>query len=41
MRLVRPVMATAKTGSFYLTETVEIPAASADGTIVQGTIDLG
>ena len=34
-------MAKAKTGSFYLTETVELPAASADGTIVQGTIDLG
>lgn len=34
-------MATAKTGSFYLTETVTIPNASADGTIVQGTIDLG
>jgi len=28
------------TGSFYLTETVLLPAASADGTIVQGTIDL-
>jgi len=34
-------MATAKTGSFYLTETVTLPNASADGTIVQGTIDLG
>lgn len=34
-------MATAKTGSFYLTETVVLPAASADGTVVQGTIDLG
>jgi len=34
-------MATAKTGSFYLTETVTIPAASADGTIVEGTLDLG
>ena len=33
-------MATAKTGSFYLNETVTIPAASADGTIVQGTLDL-
>jgi hypothetical protein len=33
-------MATAKTGSFYLTETVLIPAASADGTIIQGTVDL-
>jgi len=34
-------MATAKTGSFYLTETVTIPAASASGTRVQGVIDLG
>jgi hypothetical protein len=34
-------MATAKTGSFYLTETVTIPAASAAGTRIQGTIDLG
>jgi len=34
-------MATAKTGSFYLTESIMIPAASADGTIVQGVIDLG
>jgi len=34
-------MATAKTGSFYLTETVILPAASANGTRVQGTIDLG
>jgi len=34
-------MATAKTGSFYLTETVTIPAGSADGTVVQGEIDLG
>jgi len=34
-------MATAKTGSFYLTETVTLPATSADGTRVQGTIDLG
>ena len=34
-------MATAKTGSFYLTETVTIPAATADGGRVQGTIDLG
>ena len=33
-------MATAKTGSFYLTETVTIPAASADGTRVQATVDL-
>mgnify|MGYP003112844606 FL=1 len=34
-------MATAKTGSFYLTETITLPAASTDGTVVQGTIDLG
>jgi hypothetical protein len=34
-------MATAKTGSFYLTETVTLPGNSADGTVVQGTIDLG
>jgi len=34
-------MATAKTGSFYLTESALIPAASADGTRVAGTIDLG
>jgi len=35
------VMARAKTGSFYLTETVVIPAAAAVGTRYQGTIDLG
>ena len=34
-------MATAKTGSFYLTETVTLPTASVSGTVVQGTIDLG
>jgi hypothetical protein len=34
-------MATAKTGSFYLTETVTLPALSGDGTRVTGTIDLG
>jgi len=34
-------MATAKTGSFYLTETVTLPAATASGGRVQGTIDLG
>lgn len=28
------------TGSFYLTETVLMPPASADGTLVQGTVDL-
>lgn len=34
-------MATAKTGSFYLTETITLPAGSANGARVQGTIDLG
>jgi len=34
-------MATAKTGSFYLTETVILPAAALSGSRVQGTIDLG
>lgn len=34
-------MATAKTGSFYLTETVTLPAATASGGRVTGTIDLG
>jgi len=34
-------MATAKTGSFYLTESVSLPLGSANGTRVQGTIDLG
>jgi len=34
-------MATAKTGTFYLTETVTLAAASADGSRVQGTVDLG
>jgi len=34
-------MATAKTGSFYLTETITLPAASVSGTRVQGVIDLG
>jgi hypothetical protein len=34
-------MAKAMTGSFYLTETVSIPAATASGGRVQGTIDLG
>jgi len=33
-------MAKAMTGSFYLTETVQIPAATAAGGRVQGTIDL-
>ena len=34
-------MAKAMTGSFYLTETVQIPAATASGARVQGSIDLG
>ncbi|MGI9459168.1 MAG: hypothetical protein ACR2NF_04150 [Pirellulales bacterium] len=34
-------MATAKTGSFYLTETVTLPAASASGARIQGSVDLG
>ena len=34
-------MATAKTGSFYLTETITLPLASLDGTRIQGSIDLG
>ena len=34
-------MAKAMTGSFYLTETVQIPAATASGNRVQGSIDLG
>ena len=34
-------MATAKTGSFYLTETVTLPTASGSGTRITGTIDLG
>ena len=34
-------MATAKTGSFYLTETITLPLGSANGTRIQGTIDLG
>jgi len=34
-------MARAKTGSFYLTETVTLAAASPASTRVQGTIDLG
>jgi len=33
-------MATAKTGSFYLTDSVELAAATANGTRVTGTIDL-
>ena len=34
-------MATAKTGSFYLTETVQLTPVTADGGRVTGTIDLG
>jgi hypothetical protein len=34
-------MAKAKTGSFYLTETVLLPSGQASNTRVQGTIDLG
>ena len=34
-------MATAKTGSFYLTETITLPAATGPGGRVQGSIDLG
>lgn len=33
-------MATPKTGSFYLTETIELPAGSPSGTRTQGTVDL-
>lgn len=34
-------MATAKTGSFYLTETISLPLGSVNGARVQGSIDLG
>lgn len=34
-------MATAKTGSFYLTETITLPIATASGARVMGTMDLG
>jgi hypothetical protein len=33
-------MATAMTGSFYLTESVQIPAATASGIVTSGTVDL-
>jgi len=33
-------MATAKTGSFYLTETVQLAAATANGSRLSGTMDL-
>ena len=35
------LMATAKTGSFYLTETVGLTAAGADGSRYAGSVDLG
>lgn len=34
-------MATAKTGSFILTETIELPAGQGSGTRVPGSIDVG
>lgn len=34
-------MATAKTGSFYLTETITLASTATDGDRVQGSIDLG
>ncbi len=34
-------MATAKTGSFYLTETVTLTAGTANGDRLQGSIDMG
>jgi hypothetical protein len=34
-------MATAKTGSFYLTETLALPGATGSGARVQNTLDLG
>jgi hypothetical protein len=34
-------MATAKTGSFYLTETISIPAGTLTAITTQGSIDLG
>jgi len=39
--VTRGDMATSKTGSFWLTETVVIPNAAASGSRVQATIDLG
>jgi len=39
--VTRGDMATAKTGSFYLTESISLPLASASGTRIQGAIDLG
>lgn len=34
-------MATAKTGSFYLTETISLSAGETSGSRIQGSIDLG
>lgn len=34
-------MATSKTASFYLTETVRLPAATAAGSVVQASLDIG
>eukprot|EP00729_Bicosta_minor_P023150 gene23150-249_t len=34
-------MATAKTGSFYLTETIELPPSTPQGTRLSGSLDLG
>ena len=39
--VTRDAMTTSKTGSFYLTESVILAAASADGSREMGTIDLG
>ena len=39
--VTRDVMATAKTGSFYLTQDVGLTPAAADGSRFQDTIDLG
>ena len=39
--VTRDVMATSKTGSFYITETVALTAAGADGTRYTSTSDLG
>ena len=38
-----PIMATSKTSSFYLTETITIPAATAQGapSLTMGSIDIG
>lgn len=41
LRLYAKYMATAKTGSFYLTETVELATTLTDGNRAQGSIDLG